>query len=157
MLTIDCKPANYVSRLNIGVKTPTLKERLEELMQAMEWDYPDLLRESGESHSVVSQWLGRGSKTIHSIGKTQAAERLEAASGYAALWLAKGIGPKYAAAGSKRDRVIADMVRHSSTLREVARMQVRARDDLTPEQQEELLAAIESFEREANRPGGLPQ
>ena len=106
---------------------------------------------------LLVQWLGRGSKTIHSIGKTQAAERLEAASGYAALWLAKGIGPKYAAAGSKRDRVIADMVRHSSTLREVARMQVRARDDLTPEQQEELLAAIESFEREANRPGGLPQ
>lgn len=74
----------------------TLIERLEEVMAAKDWAYADLVRHSGESRSVVSQWLGRSSKIIHSIGKMQAAERLEDASGYAALWIAKGAGKKLA-------------------------------------------------------------
>ena len=72
-----------------------LKDRLEEVMKAKSWVYADLVRESGESRSVVSQWLGRSSKIIKSIGKMQAAERLESASGFYALWIAKGIGPKH--------------------------------------------------------------
>lgn len=76
------------------MKSQTLKDRLEELMEAMSWEYADLVRESGQSRSVVSQWLGRGSKAIHSIGKMEAAERLEHATGYCALWIAKGVGPK---------------------------------------------------------------
>lgn len=74
--------------------TQPLKERLQEVMDAMEWEYADLVSAAGVSHSVVSQWLGRGSKTIHSIGKMAAAERIEEKTGYAALWLAKGEGPK---------------------------------------------------------------
>ena len=65
-------------------------------MAAKGWAYPDLVRHSGESRSVVSQWLGRSSKLIRTIGKMQAAERLEEASGYAALWIAKGAGQKMA-------------------------------------------------------------
>lgn len=73
-----------------------LKTRLAEVMRAARWEYPDLVRESGESHSVVSQWLGRGSKEIKTIGKMEAAVRLERATGFSALWIAKGIGPKRA-------------------------------------------------------------
>jgi len=76
---------------------PTLTERLTEVMLAMGWEHADLVRVSGESQSVVSQWLGKGSKDIKSIGKTEAAERIEQESGFASLWIAKGKGPKMAA------------------------------------------------------------
>lgn len=72
----------------------TLQNRLEEVMKHMSWDHADLVAVSGQSHSVVSQWLGKGSKVIKSIGKMEAAERIEVKSGYSSLWVAKGIGPK---------------------------------------------------------------
>lgn len=75
----------------------TLLERLEFVMKTMNWSQTDLKEKSGESSSVVSQWLGKGSKTIKSIGKLEAAERLERETGFSALWLAKGIGPMQAA------------------------------------------------------------
>jgi hypothetical protein len=141
------KPANSVSWLNLHV--PSLKQRLERILAHMNWEYADLVAASGESRSVVSQWLGRGSKTIHSIGKMEAAERLEAATGFLALWIAKGIGPERADMEAKYRFAVADMVRHSATLREVARMQIRTRQDLTPEQMQEYLAAIDSMESNA--------
>lgn len=81
---------------------PTLEERLKEIMAAMGWDHAALVLASGESHSVVSQWLGNATKKIKSIGKTEAAERLEEKTGYAALWIAKGIGPKKATLSADR-------------------------------------------------------
>ena len=66
-------------------------------MAAKGWQHADVVRVSGQSSSVVSQWRGVGNgKIIKSIGKIEAAQRLEAASGYAALWIAKGEGPKMA-------------------------------------------------------------
>jgi len=73
----------------------SLKNRLAEVMTAMEWQHMDLVKISGQSSSVVSQWLGNGSKEIKSIGKMEAAERIEQASGFSALWVAKGLGPKH--------------------------------------------------------------
>lgn len=72
----------------------TLINRLEMLMEEKGWDHADLMRISGQSSSVVSQWLGKGSKVIKTIGKQEAAEALARESGYSALWIAKGIGPK---------------------------------------------------------------
>lgn len=72
----------------------TLQERLEEVMREMSWGHADLVRVSKQSSSVVSQWLGNGSKTIHSIGKIEAAMNIAEATGYSAKWIAKGIGPK---------------------------------------------------------------
>jgi transcriptional regulator with XRE-family HTH domain len=72
----------------------TLAERLTELMQAQKWSRRDLQLAAGVSSSVVSQWLGKGTKEIKSIGNTAAAERLAQATGYALLWIAKGQGPK---------------------------------------------------------------
>lgn len=72
----------------------TLESRLREVMEAKGWTRADLVRVSKQSSSVVSQWLGHGTKQILTIGKMEAAERLEAESGFAALWIAKGIGPK---------------------------------------------------------------
>lgn len=63
----------------------------------MSWDRGDLLRVTGESSSVISQWLGKGNgPTIHTIGRVSSALKLSAASGYSALWLACGEGPKMA-------------------------------------------------------------
>lgn len=74
----------------------TLRERITEVMTAKGWEHSDLMRVSGQSSSVVSQWLGKGSKIIKTIGKIEAAQAIEAASGFSALWVAKGIGPKFA-------------------------------------------------------------
>ena len=63
-------------------------------MQEMGWERDDLVRISGQSSSVVSQWLGKGAKIIKTIGKMEAAEKLADASGYSALWIAKGMGEK---------------------------------------------------------------
>lgn len=74
----------------------TLIERVQELMDAKDWDVEQVAKVAGVSASAVYQWLGKGNKTIHSIGKIEAATRLERASGFNALWLAKGHGPKMA-------------------------------------------------------------
>jgi hypothetical protein len=87
-----CKPTNSLSWLNADMAT--LQERLTEVMAAMHWEHADLVRVSGQSSSVVSQWRGKSSKLIKSIGNMAAAQRIEAASGFCALWVAKGEGPK---------------------------------------------------------------
>jgi hypothetical protein len=63
-------------------------------MAARGWVRDDLIRISGQSQSVVSQWLGKSSKIIKTIGKMEAAQALARESGYESLWIAKGIGPK---------------------------------------------------------------
>jgi len=73
------------------------------MMRAKNWSHADVMRVSGQSSSTVSQWMGKGSKVIHTIGKIEAAQRLEAESGFAALWLAKGEGPKMAPPSAKAD------------------------------------------------------
>ena len=83
-----------ISCLNSAM--PTLIERLEEVMRAMRWSRADLQRVSGQSSSVVSQWLGKGSKEITSIGSLEAAIAIERASGFSSLWVAKGLGSKWA-------------------------------------------------------------
>lgn len=73
----------------------TLIERLTEVMAHKGWATPQQVADvAGVSRSAAAQWLGQGSKIIHTIGNMEAAERLERATGYAALWIAKGIGPK---------------------------------------------------------------
>lgn len=72
-----------------------LTERLQELMRTMSWEHADLVRVSRQSSSVVSQWLGKGSKVIKTIGKLEAAIYIERESGFSALWIAKGMGPKF--------------------------------------------------------------
>jgi hypothetical protein len=74
-----------------------LQERLSEVMAKMGWEHADLMRISKQSSSVVSQWLGKGGKPTRSIGKQEAAEALSKESGFSALWIAKGLGPKLTA------------------------------------------------------------
>lgn len=88
---MKASPLIALAGLIVGV---TLVDRLQEVMAAMRWTHADLVRVSGESSSVVSQWLGNGSKTIKSIGSLRAAMNIERASGFSALWVAKGDGPK---------------------------------------------------------------
>lgn len=73
----------------------SLVERLTLVMSEKGWDRADLVRVSGQSSSVVSQWLGKGSKEIKSIGSMEAAERISVESGFRSLWIAKGTGPRY--------------------------------------------------------------
>lgn len=78
---------------------PKLEERLREVMQAKGWDHSDVVRISGQSSSVVSQWLGASSKEIKRIARVGAAVRLAEASGYSAEWIAEGTGPRHRSAG----------------------------------------------------------
>lgn len=63
-------------------------------MQETGWKRADLVRIAGVSSSLVSQWLGKGSKPISEINKLSAAENLAARSGFSAMWIARGIGPQ---------------------------------------------------------------
>lgn len=72
----------------------TLEDRMNEFMEDTKWDAPKVARVAGVTTSAVYQWLGHGNKPINSIGKIEAAIYLERESGYSALWLAKGLGPK---------------------------------------------------------------
>lgn len=91
-LTFPVKPSNVANWLNSRMLS--LPERLHEVMQATGWDRADLMRITGQSSSVVSQWLGKGSKEIATIGSLEAAIGIERASGFSALWVAKGIGER---------------------------------------------------------------
>lgn len=77
----------------------SLQDRLEEVMAARKWTRRDVMRIAGVSSSVVSQWLGNGARPIKAIGKPAAADALAKASGFNALWLATGSGPKHPAIG----------------------------------------------------------
>lgn len=78
---------------------PNLEDRLREVMQAKGWENADVVRISGQSSSVVSQWLGGSSKEIKRIARVSAAVRLAEASGYSAEWIAEGKGPKHRTGG----------------------------------------------------------
>lgn len=126
-------------------------------MQAKGWLYPDLVRESGESRSVVSQWLGRSSKLIKSIGKMQAAERLEVASGYCALWIAKGIGPKFLAgtvpmeADSGSNRTPPAPNAEASLAQALEVMGLALAVEMSSERRAELAEALSAWARYAGR------
>lgn len=66
-------------------------------MAAKTWSVGKVASVGGVSSSAVSQWLGRGgAKSSKSIGDFEVALRLQKESGYSAMWLAKGKGPKHA-------------------------------------------------------------
>lgn len=74
----------------------TLIERLREVMKSRGWETAQQVADvAGVTRSAAAQWLGQGSKIIHTIGNMQAAENLERETGYKALWIAKGEGPKF--------------------------------------------------------------
>ena len=127
------KPTNSLSWLN--GRMPTLQDRLAEIMRAMNWQHADLVRVSGQSSSVVSQWRGKSSKLIKSIGSLDAAQRIEAASGYCALWVAKGQGPKIVARDNRATYGSAQLPDQWGT-----RMAA-----LTPEQLTALQSAVEAM------------
>lgn len=73
----------------------TLQERMVELMTATGWTVGEIARIAGVTSAAVSQWVGNGKgKQSKSIGDINAAMRLEKASGFRGLWLAKGAGAK---------------------------------------------------------------
>lgn len=76
-----------------------LKLRIEEVMQSKNWKIAAVARAAKVSHSAVSQWLGRGNTHTETINSTAAAN-LADASGFNAVWLATGKGPKLVSAES---------------------------------------------------------
>lgn len=86
---------------------------------------------------------------------TKLARRLEEAFGKPVGWMDQQNSARLEVREeAKVYATVADMVRNSSTLREIARMQIKSRDDLSPEKQAEYLAALESLEGDAVRKGG---
>lgn len=85
---------------------------------------------------------------------TKLARRLEVAFAKPVGWMDQPNGSKLVAREeAKVYATVADMVRNSSTLRDVARMQVKSSGDLSPEKQAEYLAALDSLESEAAKKG----
>lgn len=72
----------------------TLKDRIDEIQTALGWNNQEMADYAGVSRSAVAQWKGQGSKIIHTIGRVDVAEKLSRASGYSAMWIARGEGPK---------------------------------------------------------------
>ncbi len=73
-----------------------LKERIEEIQAVMSWNDTQTAKAAGVSRSAVAQWAGKGSKIIHTISDVEVVLNLERLTGFSALWIAKGIGPKHA-------------------------------------------------------------
>ena len=70
----------------------TLQERMSEIMEATGKTVGEIATIAGVSSSAASQWKDGPTKSI----KTGPATRLEAATGYSALWISTGEGPKRA-------------------------------------------------------------
>jgi hypothetical protein len=85
-----------------------LKARLKVVMDEMKWSRADLVREAEASSSLVSQWLGNGSRPVSQMKDLKPAERLEKKTGFKALWIAQGIGPRYVDRdeGSTHDQLV---------------------------------------------------
>lgn len=86
---------------------PSLKDRLLEVMASKGWTERDLIRVSGQSRSAVGQWLGKSKKEIKTIGRLEAVQAIERESGFSALWVAKGMGPKLAGQTDRMAMVLA--------------------------------------------------
>lgn len=139
-----------------------LKDRLQEVMDAMGWDQAQLREVSGMSSSVVSQWLGANhGKGVHSIGDLGAAIAIERASGFNALWVAKGKPPKMAPvprwAGTRHTAAeptpaYGAAADDAGALRHIAaRLQA-----LRPEQRDAAAAVLSAWAREGGSAAMLP-
>lgn len=109
-----------------------LKSRLEEVMAAKGWTHADLVRVSGQTSSVVSQWLGKGSKVIKSIAKVDAACRIQDESGYRAAWIAEGKGPKLVDRQHLVSEPAQPYLTHRTVLREFGRLLAAVSPEMRP-------------------------
>ena len=96
---------------------------MEEFANSTKWDVGRIAAEANVSSSAVSQWFGKGSKLIKSIG-IGPATRLENATGFRAMWLSQGELPK---------RVIKDVdVSIGATVEKNLPSYVTSKDEGTP-------------------------
>ena len=94
----DCAAQEWAVRLGIlGHASPSmdLAGRIEEMMDATRMSVADVARIAQVSSAVVSLWRGKSGKPVQTLSDLLAATRLEEHSGFSALWLAAGIGPKF--------------------------------------------------------------
>jgi len=106
-----------------------LQVRLEEVMTALGWSQSELVQHSGASRSVVAQWLGQVGRGGHAIGKianVEVALALQEASGYSAVWLALGKGPKKMPPKVAVDDARAELMRLYANLEVVGRARLLA-------------------------------
>lgn len=88
-LTVESKHAYKLLRCNRTYMS-TLQERMRELMDESGWSVGEIADRAAVSSSAVSQWVNGPTLSI----KLEPAIKLERDSGYSALWLANGKGPK---------------------------------------------------------------
>lgn len=129
----------------------TLKDRIEEIFRDFDLEVGSLAKIAGVSSSAVSQWIGKGKgRPVQTIGKQEAAERIEKHTGLCALWVAKGKGPKYPTAGNisgtasmsfSAKGTMTAAVTLEDALAEVAKTMLMA-DDLAKIQAKPLLAHL---------------
>jgi len=71
-----------------------LKTRIELLQTETKLSVIDIARICGITASAVRQWLGQADPPTQRIGSLKAALKLQDATGFHALWLAEGEGPR---------------------------------------------------------------
>lgn len=130
----------------------SLKARLEEIMEVMGWTHADLMRVSRQSSSVVSQWLGKTARPIKSISKVEAAEYLEQETGFAALWIAKGLGPKHVDGGSGLKFSVAETQTPYLTTRDVLDAMGRLLTELPTDRREACAEVLAGWARDGGAP-----
>lgn len=109
---------------------------MEEFVETTKLSTSEIAELAGVSPSAVSQWLGKGTKTIHSIGQIEAAIKLERKTGYSALWLAKGKGVKMVERSAE-----AVAIDHAAALRFLANL-IAPTSELKRKQLEPLLSML---------------
>ena len=87
---------NYFGKLSY---MPALADRMKELESQFGLTVGEIAKLCGVTSSAVSQWFGKGDKPSKEIGSVRAAVMLERRTGWSALWIAYGEGPKICASG----------------------------------------------------------
>jgi len=71
----------------------SLADRIQEVLDASKLSVAELAKEAGVTPSAVYQWLGKSSKEIKTI-QLRPALLIERKTGFSALWISAGEGPK---------------------------------------------------------------
>ena len=79
----------------IALTMSNLEDRISELIKVTGWSVPEIAKRAKVTPSAVSQWLGKSGRPTKSI-LLRPAIYLERDSGFSALWLSSGEGPKFA-------------------------------------------------------------
>lgn len=94
-------------------------------MAELGWTRADLESHSQAKRSLVAQWFGKSARPIQTLG-VKPAIHLQDASGYSALWLAVGEGPKKLPPSGPADAAAVQLLRLYAGMDPISRARLLA-------------------------------